>query len=157
VTKVTKRASICLIHDKARSSDVFIELSLHLALNGFVVYMIDLEGSGYSAGNRINNLTVEKFHYQVATCLMQVSPDLPCYMLGHGVGALAINTFLGRNPKLASRVAGVFYCAPMFGSPDKFSVLDKLRIFLQSSFMDEIILMEKMPIQKHCRNKEFIR
>jgi alpha-beta hydrolase superfamily lysophospholipase len=40
-----------------------MELSLHLALNGFVVYSCDLEGFGNSPGNRLNNLSIEKFHH----------------------------------------------------------------------------------------------
>jgi hypothetical protein len=38
-------------------------MALTLALNGFVVHMIDLEGFGFTAGNRINNLSIEKFHH----------------------------------------------------------------------------------------------
>jgi hypothetical protein len=63
VTIEKKRASIALIHGFAQCQDVFMEMALTLALNGFFVHMIDLEGSGYSAGNRINNLSIEKFHH----------------------------------------------------------------------------------------------
>lgn len=40
-----------------------MEMALHLALNGFIVHAIDFEGAGYSSGNRINNLGIEKFHH----------------------------------------------------------------------------------------------
>jgi len=63
VTVEKKRGSIALIHGFAQCSDVFMEMALTLALNGFFVHSIDLEGSGYSAGNRINNLSIEKFHH----------------------------------------------------------------------------------------------
>lgn len=66
------RASICLVHDMGRCSDVFIELGLHLALNGFLVMACDLEGSGYSNGPRMCNLTIDKFQRQLATMLGQV-------------------------------------------------------------------------------------
>jgi acylglycerol lipase len=101
VTRVKKRASICLMHDFGRCSDTLFELAIQLALNGFVVHLIDLEGHGYSAGNRVNNLTIEKFHGQIANLLTHVDPELPCYLLGHGVGALAVNTLLRMNPFLS--------------------------------------------------------
>jgi alpha-beta hydrolase superfamily lysophospholipase len=40
-----------------------MEIAFTLALNGYVVHMIDLEGSGYCAGSRITGLTVDKFHH----------------------------------------------------------------------------------------------
>jgi hypothetical protein len=40
-----------------------MEIALTLALNGFVVHFIDLEGQGFSSGNRVNNITIEKFHF----------------------------------------------------------------------------------------------
>ena len=73
-------------------------MAIQLALNGFKVYMVDLEGFGYSDGNRINKLSVEKFHYQVAAVLKEVDPELPCFLLGHSMGGLTVNTFLGLNP-----------------------------------------------------------
>jgi alpha-beta hydrolase superfamily lysophospholipase len=48
--------------------------------------------------------------------LLQVSSDLPCYLLGHGMGALVINSFLGRNTHIAEKIAGVVYSAPLFGT-----------------------------------------
>ncbi len=63
VTIEKKRASIAFVHGFAQCSDVFMEMALTFALNGFSVHMIDLEGSGYSAGNRVNNLSIEKFHH----------------------------------------------------------------------------------------------
>lgn len=63
ITIEQKRGSIALIHGMNQSCDVFMEMALTLAMNGYFVHMIDLEGAGYSAGSRIGNLTVEKFHH----------------------------------------------------------------------------------------------
>lgn len=52
-----------MIHGLNQCSDTFFEMALHLALNGYFVHMIDLEGSGYCAGLRVNGLKVEKFHH----------------------------------------------------------------------------------------------
>lgn len=49
-------ASVALVHGMNQCSDVWFEMAYTLALNGFVVHMVDLEGYGYSAGNRVSNL-----------------------------------------------------------------------------------------------------
>jgi hypothetical protein len=38
-------------------------MAITLALNGFFVHMIDLEGFGYSSGNKVTGITIEKFHH----------------------------------------------------------------------------------------------
>lgn len=93
---------------------MWFEAALQLALNGYVVHMIDFEGYGYSAGSRISKLSVEKFHHSVTTILLQVSPDLPCFLLGHSMGGMTINTFLSLNPDVANKLSGVIYSAPFF-------------------------------------------
>ena len=120
--------------------------------------MIDLEGSGYSAGNRINNLSIEKFHHQVATILLQVSPDLPCFLLGHSMGGLTVNTFLGLNPQIADKLAGVIFSAPFFGiSTKKINPVEKLVISGIAKVMDEMVMISSLPIHKICRNKQYMR
>lgn len=63
VTIEQKLGSIVLIHGFAQCSDVWFEAALQLALNGYVVHMIDLEGFGYTAASRITNISVEKMHH----------------------------------------------------------------------------------------------
>ena len=63
VTQQQKHASLAMVHGFAQCQDVFFEAAIHFALNGFYVYLVDLEGFGFSAGSRINRLTVEKFHH----------------------------------------------------------------------------------------------
>lgn len=134
-----------------------MEMALTLALNGFFVHMIDLEGSGYSAGNRINNLLIEKFHHQVSTILLQVSSDLPCFLLGHSMGGLTVNTYLGLNPQIADKLAGVIYSAPFFGIPKKMNAFEKLIISGIAKVMDELVMISSLPIHKICRNKQYMR
>jgi alpha-beta hydrolase superfamily lysophospholipase len=52
-----------MIHGFAQCSDVWFEAAFQLALNGYVVHLIDLEGYGLSSGSRICKLKVEKFHH----------------------------------------------------------------------------------------------
>ena len=78
-------------------------------------------------------------------------------MLGHGMGALVVNTLLGLNPWLADRLAGVIYSAPLFGTVHKFSPLQKVAILLKATFFDEAICMTEFPIHKLSRNKAYVR
>lgn len=119
VTIEEKRGSIVLIHGFAQCSDVWFETAFQLALNGYIVHMIDLEGNGYCAGNRVSGLAVERFHHQVSTILLQVSADLPCFLLSHSMGGLVVNTYLKLNPAIAQKLAGVIYSAPLFGMTKK--------------------------------------
>ena len=45
-------------------------MALQIALNGFEVHLVDLEGFGMSGGARIVHLSIEKFHHSVA-CLLE--------------------------------------------------------------------------------------
>ncbi len=65
----SKKAAICILHGLGQSSDVFIELAISFALNGFVVYLADLEGHGFSAGNRLDSQSVESNFNTVTTVL----------------------------------------------------------------------------------------
>jgi len=38
------------------------------------------------------------------------------------LGALTLNTFLGLNPKIADKISGVFYTAPLFGTTIKYNM-----------------------------------
>lgn len=93
-------------------------MAIHLALNGFYINLVDLEGYGFTGGTRINRLTINKFHAQVNTLLEQVKPNLPCFLFAHSMGGLIINSYLGCNPDIAARLAGVIYSAPYFGAPE---------------------------------------
>ncbi len=107
-----------MVHGFAQCSDTFIEMGIQFALNGFQVHLVDLEGSGYTDGNRVNSLQIEKFHHQVSTLLKQADPNIPCFLMGHSMGGLTVNTYLGLNPNIAERLAGVIYTAPFFGMPE---------------------------------------
>jgi alpha-beta hydrolase superfamily lysophospholipase len=119
--------------------------------------MIDLEGFGYSAGSRITNLLVERMHHQVTTILTQVSPDLPCFLLGHSMGGMVINGFLGLNPDIAAKFAGVIFSAPLFG-------LTKPPDFIQRKVLDflavnsnEAVSVGGLLLHRITRNKHFVR
>jgi len=82
-----------------------------------------------------------------------VSPDLPCFLLGSGMGALAVNTYLGLNPIVAKQLSGVIYSAPQFGMGQKNNLLEKLIISVCAYFMDQLMLVWSLPIHRLCRSK----
>ena len=79
--------------------------------------------------------------------------DLPCFLLGHSMGGLSINSYLSLNPEIAGRLAGVIYSAPFFGLVKKLDFVQKKVIDFMSSAMDEIVLFGSLPVHRICRNK----
>ena len=96
-TALKYKGSIAMVHGAAQCHDVFFETAIQFALNGFCVHLVDLEGHGFSGGNRINKMSIEKFHHQVVTLLEQARPDIPLFLFGHSMGGLTVASFLGRN------------------------------------------------------------
>lgn len=115
-----------MVHGFGQCSDVFFEMALHLALNGFIVHMVDLDGFGYSGGKRIAGLRIERMHAQVTSLLTEARADLPLFLLGHSMGCLVVNSYLGFNPKIAQQLAGVIFSAPLYGVPD-FANMDPVK------------------------------
>ena len=157
VTLEQLRGSMCLIHSEEMCSNVYIEMALTLAMNGFLVHMIDLECYGYSAGHRINDICVEKFHHSITMLLSQASPDLPCYLIGHGVGALAASTFLAQNKHISEKIAGVVYLAPMFGQKNEPNFLKKGITSLLAGLLDELVHRNSTQLSDLTRNKHWVR
>jgi alpha-beta hydrolase superfamily lysophospholipase len=79
--------------------------------------------------------------------------------MGHSMGGLTINTYLGLNPKIADRLAGVIYSAPFFGMPEfaKVDVFKKIMAGILANQADEIVVMGGLPIHKICRDKQYTR
>ena len=128
------------------------------ALNGFFVYLIDLEGFGFTGGARINRLTIEKFHVQVTALLEQVRPDLPCFLFGHSMGGLTVNNYLDCNPDITARLSGIIYSAPYFGAPDgSIKPGVKMASHVLKHAFEEFVLSGPLPLQRVCSSKVFIR
>ena len=82
------------------------------------MHLIDFEGFGLSAGNRVTGLSIDKMHMQVTSLLTLTRPDLPLFLVGHSMGCLVLNTYLRENPEIAKRLGGVIFQAPFFGAPE---------------------------------------
>lgn len=84
---------------------------------------------------------------------------MPLFLGGHSMGCLVLNTYLGENPEIAKRLAGVIFMAPFFGAPD-FVVMDagkKAMVGILSTVLEEFVLNSGFPIHKGCRSKQFMR
>ncbi len=73
------------------------------------------------------------------------------------MGALAVNNFLGLNPVIASKLAGVMYSAPLFGHYKKQNVIQRLFVSLLALLRDDLMLLGGIPIHRISRNKQYIR
>ena len=144
-----------MFHGFAQCSDVFFEVALQYALNGFIVHLIDFEGFGFAGGKRVTSLRVFNMHKQVTTLLSQVRPDLPLFLFGHSMGCLVLNSFLCLNPDIAERLAGVMYSAPFYGLPD-YKHIDPVKmevLKLLSLAIDEFVINAELPLHKVTRNR----
>ena len=56
---------IGIVHGFSEDSDIFLEVAYQLALNNFVVHLIDNHSYGYSSGARGNGPFIEKFHHNI--------------------------------------------------------------------------------------------
>ena len=158
-TAVKYKGSIAMVHGAAQCHDVFFETAIQFALNGFCVHLVDLEGHGFTGGNRINKLSIEKFHHQVVTLLEQARPDIPLFLFGHSMGGLTVASFLGRNQQIAEKLAGVIYSAPYFGPHETLGVdfAKRAMTSVLSGVLDEFALVAPLALHKVCRSKSYVR
>lgn len=74
--------------------------------------------------------------------------------MGHSMGGLTINTYLGVNPHIADKLAGVIYSAPFFGMTEE-AHLDPIRKVMLGpleAVFGEFVLMCPLPMHKITKN-----
>lgn len=153
------RGQIAMFHGFSQSQDVFFEMALQFALNGFLIHLIDFEGYGYSGGPRVSGLSIGQMHSQITSLLTQARPDLPLFILAHSMGNLILNTYLHLNKEVAAKLAGVILSAPFFGIPDfaNFDAVKKQMCHLLKGVFENFALTSGMPLHKVTRNKQYLR
>ena len=79
--------------------------------------------------------------------------------MGHSMGGLTINSYLGLNPSIADRLAGVIYSAPFFGIADAIApdIVKKAIIKSCAEVFNEFVLMACLPVHKVTKNKAAVR
>ena len=78
-------------------------------------------------------------------------------MIGTGLGALTINSYLCLNPQIAEKIAGVILSAPFFGLYQNQSYLEKLFISLTARLSDDMCIIASIPWHRLSRNKQYLR
>ena len=98
-----KEEPVCqvgLVHGFSEDSDQWLELGYQMALNNILVHIIDLEGFGYSSGQRCLGPIIPNLHFNITSLLEQFRPGLPSFLYGNSMGCMTLNTYLLRNPNL---------------------------------------------------------
>ena len=75
------------------------------------------------------------------------------------MGGLTVGTFLGRNPWIANKLAGVIYSAPFFGVHESSGVdfAKKAMTSVLSGLLDEFAVVTPLPLHKVCKSKAHMR
>ena len=79
--------------------------------------------------------------------------------MGHSMGCLTINSYLGCNPAIASRISGVIYSAPFFGMSESMAVdpIKKAIVSTASGVLGEFLLICPFPLHRLSRDKQYVR
>lgn len=120
------QANLVIVHGLGSHSDTFSPVVTHLVERGFAIYSFDLRGHGRSEGKRgfINQWS--EFREDLRGFLHLVaadSPDCPCFIYGHSLGATITLDYAVRLPHA---IQGVILSALPIGkvglSPIKFFI-----------------------------------
>ena len=79
IDTVDPKATIAICHGIGQNTDLFIELGILFALNGYKVIMIDFSGFGWSGGARLNQTIIDQQN-DVVTMLKEADPELPLFV-----------------------------------------------------------------------------
>jgi len=77
-----------------------LETAYQLALNGFLVHIVDNDAYGFSSGMRGTQPCIEKIHHNLTSMLQQFEENVPSFLYGNSMGCLVVNSFLLNNPEL---------------------------------------------------------
>lgn len=75
------------------------------------------------------------------------------------MGGLTIASFLGRNPEIAGKLAGVIYSAPYFGPHETLGIDFGKRLVtsMLAEILDEFAIVAPLPLHKVCKSKTHMR
>jgi len=77
-----------------------------------LVHLIDLSGFGFSGGTKCSS-SLEELHQDIESLLLQCEIEIPLFMMGQGLGAGVLLSFLMRN---RIKIAGVITTAALIES-----------------------------------------
>jgi len=74
------------------------------------------------------------------------------------MGGLTVNTYLGFNPDITKRLAGVIYSAPFFASPEgQMNAGIKIAAHTLKHVLEEFVCVAPLCLHKICRKKAYVR
>jgi acylglycerol lipase len=120
------KATIAMFHGFGQYSDMFLEIGIQFAMNGYKVQLIDFRGYGWSGGRRLEYTLVE-MQNDIVALLKEADPELPMFFYCHSMGGMVTLSFLMNNPSLS--VSGVICSAPVTGKTPNLHI-DSFRLSL---------------------------
>ncbi|NJR41003.1 MAG: alpha/beta hydrolase [Leptolyngbyaceae cyanobacterium CSU_1_4] len=106
------RGVIVIIHGLGGHSGGFSRIVENLVHRGYLVYGLDLRGHGRSPGQRGYINRWSEYREDLSRFLMEIQYrecQLPCFLLGHSLGALVVLDYSLRSP---SQISGAIAIAP---------------------------------------------
>ncbi|CEM05301.1 unnamed protein product [Vitrella brassicaformis CCMP3155] len=132
-------ASLCVFHGFAEHSGRYVDMAVYFSQRGVQVHLVDFRGCGMSGGVR-NQGTIREFARDIETCLQQVDPALPCFIMGHSMGGLTVLRFCIDHPNL--HLAGVIFSSALFRlHPHRQKGYFKRMLVWFGSFVPELFVM----------------
>jgi len=101
-----------------------------MALNGYLVHILDNNSYGFSSGTRGNGPSIVKMHYNLTSMLEQFEENIPSFLYGNSMGCLVINTFLLNNPDL--KLQGVIFGSPFFEFAEHIGITPGRKILVRT-------------------------
>jgi len=101
------KANLIIVHGLGSHSNTFHSVVTHLVERGYAVYSFDLRGHGRSEGKRGHINRWSEFRGDLREFLQLVmadSPDRPCFLYGHSLGATIALDYAIRSPQTLSGV-----------------------------------------------------
>lgn len=123
------KATIAILHGFGQNSDLFMDLAIQYAMNGYKVELIDFRGYGWSGGNR-GHFTLIEMQNDIVALLKEVDPELPLILYAHSMGCMITLSFLMNNPDL--NISGLVLQAPLIANPP-YVKIDSARLMLADS------------------------
>jgi len=131
---------VVMCHGYGESSDNYLEMASHHAMNGFEVHAIDFMGQGLASGPKNGHFGIQEHHNQVVSMLQNVNEKLACFVQAHSMGCLCITTMIINNPNL--NFAGCVLGSPFigFGKEKKVTRFKRMMVLIMKNHLDEVPL-----------------
>ncbi len=139
------KANLVIVHGYCEHSDRYQHLVEYFNGKGMNVFLLDLRGHGKSEGQRAHVMQFEEYHDDLDRFVAQVmewSPDLPSFLLGHSLGGLIVFSYLALRPN--SPFKGGILSSPYFGLAIDVAPVKKIAAKLLTKFLPHLSLKSEI-------------